>query len=273
MDLAVSTADVDVRAACARVLAADPVGNTVFSSVAASLRPGDAWCAVSADGAVAARSQPSTPLALSMEWGDVSRLVPAVAALASLATINGPVAAVEAVVAGLGVEPATVVRERLFRCDVLRAPSGVPGSGRPADTQDRGLLVDWFAEFEDEAMGGAVGGRETAAAVERTLSRDRVWLWLDASGAPVSFARRQKAAHGVARIGPVYTPPHLRGHGYGSAVTAAATRDVLGGEAVPVLFTDLANPTSNAIYQRIGFEAVDDSVRIDFEREADADRA
>lgn len=57
----------------------------------------------------------------------------------------------------------------------------------------------------------------------------------------------------------------MRGHGYGSAVTAAAADLALRrGVTDVVLFADLANPTSNAIYQRIGFEAVGDSVRIDF---------
>ena len=70
---------------------------------------------------------------------------------------------------------------------------------------------------------------------------------------------------GVSRIGPVFTPRSERGRGYGSAVTAAAA-DLArrGGVDEVVLFADLANQTSNGIYQRIGFEAVGDSVRIDF---------
>jgi predicted GNAT family acetyltransferase len=61
-------------------------------------------------------------------------------------------------------------------------------------------------------------------------------------------------------IGPVYTPPPQRGRGYGSAVTALATRSILEEGAVPVLFTDLANPTSNKIYQALGYQAVEDRV-------------
>lgn len=61
-------------------------------------------------------------------------------------------------------------------------------------------------------------------------------------------------ANGVARVGPVYTPPAHRRRGHGSAVTAAATAAAIseGAEDV-VLYTDLANPTSNAIYQAIGY--------------------
>ena len=61
------------------------------------------------------------------------------------------------------------------------------------------------------------------------------------------------------RIGPVYTPPEQRRRGYGSALTAALTQQLLdGGRRFCFLFTDLANPTSNSIYQRIGYRPVTD---------------
>ena len=90
-------------------------------------------------------------------------------------------------------------------------------------------------------------------------------LW-DVDGAPVSMAMLRAPAADVSRIGPVFTPLTHRGHGYGSAVTAAAA-DLAHRSGTPdvVLFADLANPVSNAIYQRIGFEPVLDSVRIDFD--------
>jgi predicted GNAT family acetyltransferase len=71
--------------------------------------------------------------------------------------------------------------------------------------------------------------------------------------------------NGVARIGPVYTPPRFRGHGYGSAVTAATTRDVLAEGAVACLFTDLGNPTSNKIYQALGYVPVLDRTLISYD--------
>jgi predicted GNAT family acetyltransferase len=65
--------------------------------------------------------------------------------------------------------------------------------------------------------------------------------------------------HGI-RIGPVYTPRQQRGRGYGSAVTAAVSQLNLGrGRRFCFLYTDLANPTSNAIYLRLGYEPVCDS--------------
>jgi predicted GNAT family acetyltransferase len=79
------------------------------------------------------------------------------------------------------------------------------------------------------------------------------------------MAMLRAPAADVSRIGPVFTPTGRRGNGYGSAVTAAAAQLAhRSGTAGVVLFADLANPVSNAIYQRIGFEAVADSVRIEF---------
>ncbi len=82
---------------------------------------------------------------------------------------------------------------------------------------------------------------------------------------PVALARASPPAYGMSRIGPVYTPPEHRGHGYGSAVTAAATRWALdAGAHHVVLFTDLANPVSNNIYPRLGYRLVHDAVQLAF---------
>ena len=86
-----------------------------------------------------------------------------------------------------------------------------------------------------------------------------MWLWHDPTGVVVSLAGRNPTLAGVARLGPVYTPPQHRRRGYGTAITAACTRDALrGGAHHVVLFTDLANPTSNALYQRLGYRPVSD---------------
>jgi RimJ/RimL family protein N-acetyltransferase len=157
------------------------------------------------------------------------------------------------------------VEERLYRLGTLRPPAAISGVPRDATDDDRDLLVDWVERFFQEAFShvraDAAGERFVDAASE---VGHRFMLW-DVNGAPVSMAMLRVPAADVSRIGPVFTPREQRGHGYGSAVTAAAaelahrsgTQDV-------VLFADLANPTSNAVYQRIGSEPVADSVRIDF---------
>jgi predicted GNAT family acetyltransferase len=100
--------------------------------------------------------------------------------------------------------------------------------------------------------------------IAAAIGERRLWLWTDPSGTPVSVAARQPTAEGVARIGPVYTPPAERAQGYGSAVTAAVVRTVLDDDAVPVLYADRANRTPNQIYQAIGFRPVSDRLSVRF---------
>jgi GNAT superfamily N-acetyltransferase len=154
--------------------------------------------------------------------------------------------------------------ERLYRLGTLRAPTGVSGAPRDAADEDRGQLAEWVELFFQETF-----SQRDEAAGERFVDTanqvgDRFVLW-DVDGTPVSVAMLRAPAAGVSRIGPVFTPRERRGHGYGSAVTAAASALARrNGVDDVVLFADLANPTSNAIYRRIGFEAVCDSVRVDF---------
>lgn len=85
-----------------------------------------------------------------------------------------------------------------------------------------------------------------------------MWLWENESGEAVSLAARQKTAAGVARVGPVYTPVQHRRRGFAAGVTAMCTMDALEHADQVVLFTDPANPTSNSIYQKIGYRPITD---------------
>lgn len=167
--------------------------------------------------------------------------------------------------AATGRRAAVTTEERLYRLGTLRAPDGVAGRYRAATHEDRTALVEWVDLFFQETFGQP---RDTTAG-ERFIDRaarvgDRFILW-EVDGTPVSMAMLRAPAAGVSRIGPVFTPRDRRGRGYGSAVTAAASQLALtNGVAGVVLFADLANPVSNVIYQRIGFEPVADSIRIEF---------
>jgi predicted GNAT family acetyltransferase len=155
--------------------------------------------------------------------------------------------------------------ERLYRLGTLRAPTGVAGTARLATNSNRWLLADWVELFFRETFSPVHDDRAGERFVDTANQvGDRFVLW-DVDGVPVSVAMLRAPAAGVSRIGPVFTPEDRRGHGYGSAVTAAAVNLAhRSGTPEVVLFADLANPVSNAIYQRIGFEAVVDSVRINF---------
>jgi GNAT superfamily N-acetyltransferase len=148
------------------------------------------------------------------------------------------------------------MRNRLFRLGELRWPDpGPAGQARVAGPADRSLLIAWSEAFHREAQSGP---EDLVSMVDDRLSYQGLTLWEDARQ-PVSMAGLTRMAAGQVRVGPVYTPPGLRGKGYGGAVTCAvsqAARDAGAGQVL--LFTDLANPTSNALYRRLGYQPVED---------------
>ena len=150
------------------------------------------------------------------------------------------------------------VRERLFRLGELVPPSPPPpGRARIAGAADHDLIAGWFGEFAREA-GTRLGDHADQ------LSYGGLTLWED-GGTPVAAAGISRQVAAMARVAPVYTPPRHRRHGYAAAATATvsqAARDA--GATEVVLFTDLANPTSNALYRRLGYRPVEDHVVLSF---------
>jgi predicted GNAT family acetyltransferase len=115
-------------------------------------------------------------------------------------------------------------------------------------------------------------GRDRAeATLEHRLSSPSagILLWED-GGVPVSLAGWGGPTPNGIRVGPVYTPPELRGRGYATALSADLSQRLLdgrlfeGGRRFCFLYTDLANPTSNAIYERVGYRRVAESAEIVF---------
>ena len=157
----------------------------------------------------------------------------------------------------------TGMRMRLYALGTLVPPDPPPpGAPRTASAADRDLLLAWFDAFHDEA--GPPGPRQSERIVADQLSHRGLIFW-EHEGRSVSVAGCTRATAGQARVGPVYTPPELRGRGFGGAATAAVTQAALddGAEGV-VLFTDLANPTSNTLYQRLGYRPIGDRAVLTF---------
>jgi uncharacterized protein len=158
-----------------------------------------------------------------------------------------------------GMTAQRTIAERIYRVERVTAPRGVPGSTRIADHADRDLLVEWVHDFLREAL-GRTDDSETLAIVDRALETgSRIFYLWEHEGQAVSVAGITGPTPNGIRLGPVYTPPPYRGHGFGSAVTAAASQAQLDkGRRFVFLFTDLTNATSNKIYQAIGYEPVID---------------
>ena len=248
-----------------KAILADPVRNTMFATVRATLRAAGSqgWSAWQ-HGVLAARSSAAHPVVLSPGWRDPSILGKALVDLPTVAGLGGPVETVEQLVDLLGRAPATRTVERLYRLITLDPPAGVIGTARPATEWDTDLVAGWLEPYMVETFAAVPAEYDVQKQAAAVIGYSRTWLWLAPSGEPVSMAARRPPAAGVSRIGPVYTPPEHRGHGYGSAVTACAASDILDSGAVPVLYADRGNPTSNKIYRAIGFRPVVDRLSVTF---------
>ncbi|MFD4639827.1 GNAT family N-acetyltransferase [Lentzea sp. NPDC058436] len=145
---------------------------------------------------------------------------------------------------------------RLYRLEDLVVPD-VPGESRLTTPADDELITEWWIQFVAELDGLPREEAEKRAMDSRWMDAGHV-LWL-VDGVPVSWAGSTAPVGGVSRVGPVYTPPEHRRHGYAAAATAAVSQWAYGqGVDHVVLTADLANPTANSVYQGIGFRAVSD---------------
>ena len=155
-------------------------------------------------------------------------------------------------------------RMRLHCLGTLAWPDpGPEGRPRMAGQGDRDLLAEWFEAFAVEVNDAAAA--DHTAAVDQRLGYGGITVW-EAGGVAVSVAGITRAVAGMVRVGPVYTPPALRGRGYAGGATAAVSQAALDrGATQVVLYTDLANPTSNALYERLGYRPVEDRVVLAFE--------
>jgi predicted GNAT family acetyltransferase len=185
-------------------------------------------------------------------------------ALPSVNASDRDAAAFAAAWAGLtGVSGQEHRRSRLYVLGELEPPvPGPGGAAREACAADRDEVESLFTAASAEI--GDLAGRPPAGFVQDRLAHGGVTLW-ENEGAVVSMAAVTRPVAGVVRVGPVYTPPEFRRRGYAGAVTAAVSQAALDrGARGVVLFTDLANPTSNSLYQRLGYRAVQDRLILSF---------
>lgn len=141
--------------------------------------------------------------------------------------------------------------QRLYALTDLKSVANASGSLRLAGPHDRSTLVEWTRAFVEEA---GVVPQDAEAVVSLRLAREQFWVWDD--DGVVSMVSASAPAAGVARVQYVYTPIARRGAGYATACVEGMSGLLTGRGLRCVLYTDLANPTSNAIYRRIGYEAV-----------------
>jgi len=261
------------------LLAAGPAEQTVALTIVESLRAGHRWSDSPAlfgwyldEAEVRGAVCMTPPFEMLLAVVPDDAIVALVAALragdVALPGVNGDVPTVErfagAWLEGTALHARTAFEQRLYALGTLHRPDPLPpGRARTAADADLDLAAQWLRAFQQEA---GVPATDVERVARASIDDRRLWLWEDEGGSVVALAGRTAPAARVSRVAPVYTPPACRRRGYGAAVTAACTADALdrGADHV-VLFTDLANPTSNAIYQRIGYRPMTDRRVVRFE--------
>ncbi|MBN0049065.1 GNAT family N-acetyltransferase [Streptomyces actuosus] len=163
-----------------------------------------------------------------------------------------------------GATPTLRVRLCLYRLGTLTPPEPVPaGRGRLVGEPDHEQLMHWCRGFAADV--GEDVAIDAASWAGTRFAGKRYTFWETPDGTPVSMAGVNPTIAGLAQVDPVYTPADLRGRGYAGAVTVEVSRAALAaGAKEVVLFTHAANPTSNALYQRLGFLPVTDWAVYDF---------
>jgi len=257
------------------LLASQPAEHTTIASILRDVRTGarlypDAmWIVAVADGNVAGLAMWTAP------WPPYlgPMLAAAASAVADLLAdrtgvvpgLNGEAAAVRTAIRRYqehhpGVRVAKTTGVRLHRLEGLVRPE-VAGCVRAATWDDHDLVEPWYRDFAVDVGHDPIGVMES---MRIHLDRSTLLLW-EVDGRAVAMAGRTPSAAGVARVGPVYTPLAYRRHGYGAAVTAEASARAQAPDVkAVVLFTDMANPTSNKIYAEIGFRPVRDYLEVSF---------
>lgn len=164
-----------------------------------------------------------------------------------------------------GVVVRRAMRQGVYALHAVRPAARAAGHVRPVTAADRERVVPWLRAFAAEAEGTVQTDAEAAFASFVDDPVRQLFVWVAPDGDTVALAGRNgRTPHGV-RIGPVFTPPERRGHGYGEALVAALSQQELdAGARACFLYTDLDYAPSNRLYLRIGYAPLGEAANLRF---------
>ncbi len=162
-----------------------------------------------------------------------------------------------------GLEAVVQMRQGIYQLARVIAPPPTPGGLRPALADDEALVVEWARAFVHDSHLDSSEVAAIDASARRAVAQGRLFLW--DVGSPASMAAAMSTTSAGVRVSLVYTPPEQRGRGFAASCVAALSQLQLDrGARFCFLYTDLANPTSNHVYQRIGYDMVSEAAMIRF---------
>lgn len=153
----------------------------------------------------------------------------------------------------LGIDSALVMHMESYHCPKVAPPALIEGQMVMALPEHLELVADYCVGFAKWAFGSTVSRESQVSSAERLISSGNLYLW-EVRGQVVSMANIADRSALHARLNSVYTPPEHRGRGFASALVAQLSLQLLAEGLTPMLYADLKNPTSNRIYQNIGYQ-------------------
>jgi uncharacterized protein len=154
-----------------------------------------------------------------------------------------------------------VMDQRIYVLDLVNDLPYAGGTLALASENDEELVAGWISSFSRATPENPLSIEEGRIKARQFIAERSVYLWL-VDGRPVSMAKKARPTKNGVVVNLVYTPDEERKKGYASACVAALSRELLKTYKFCSLYTDLANPTSNHIYQEIGYKPAADSVML-----------
>lgn len=181
----------------------------------------------------------------------------------------GPLPWIETFVAARTEVAHRTMRQGIFALEEVLGVSEARGESGPASREHASVVEEWAIAFQNEALGQARRDDDTLRESIRSriaVQSPSFGVWVHTvDGEPVSMSAHNGPTPRGIRVSGVFTPPEHRGRGYATTLVARQTRWLLGtGHQFTFLYTDLANPTANSIYQRIGYRQVAESLEYAF---------
>ena len=157
------------------------------------------------------------------------------------------------------------MRQRIYQLRAVKHHDYPSGCFRRASAEDLSCAAKWMASFQKECLDSTISAEFTKTA-QSMIENGYLYFWNDPL--PVSMAAFTRPTKNGITVSYVYTPPEFRKKGYASAVVASLSSLALeNGKQFCTLYTDLSNPTSNSIYQKIGYEFVAEVMDVNFEKD------
>ena len=176
---------------------------------------------------------------------------------------SGPKSVINIIENNLRLKPEKIESELIYKLTTLN-DIALQGVVRVAAKEDYELVLDWMNAFMEET---GITFYDLENVINTALMRG-AYCFLEIDSSPVSMggssAVIEVLGQKIGRVGPIWTPKEFRKHGYASSITYHLTQKLLAEGATPALYTQAENPTSNKIYQNLGYELVDEIRRIKF---------